>query len=111
MTDDNTKSGSGGFDDWLEAKPGPATDPYKDLAEGDADEIADWMAFTEGTLHSDVQEEPTPVDAEGADSDDEGVSTDEIVTPDEAPDELSRGEIDDDAKSVGLVHHLLTKLA
>ena len=54
MADDEpTQDGSGGFDDWLDEEPGPATDPYAALADDeDADdaeaEIADWMAFTAG---------------------------------------------------------------
>lgn len=51
--DESTQDGSGGFDDWLDEEPGPATDPYAALADDeDADdaeaEIADWMAFTAG---------------------------------------------------------------
>ncbi|MEN8238633.1 MAG: phosphatidate cytidylyltransferase [Actinomycetota bacterium] len=52
MADDTTKDGSEDFDDWLDEQPGPPTDPtdpYKELASDDADEISEWMAFTEGT--------------------------------------------------------------
>jgi phosphatidate cytidylyltransferase len=52
--DERTEDGSGGFDDWLDEEPGPATDPYAALADDDDGddaeaEIADWMAFTEGS--------------------------------------------------------------
>ena len=59
MADDTTKDGSGDFDEWLEEKPGPPTDPtnpYNDLATDDADEIAEWMAFTGG----DPEQGPAP---------------------------------------------------
>jgi phosphatidate cytidylyltransferase len=57
--DERTEDGSGGFDDWLDEEPGPATDPYAALADDeDADdaeaEIADWMAFTAGEDADDV---------------------------------------------------------
>ena len=74
MADDTTKSGSGEFDDWLDEKPGPATDPtnpYEDLVSHDADEIAEWMAFTGGTTSETPEPEPEPVAVEPAD---EGVS-------------------------------------
>jgi len=49
MSDDPSKDQSGGgFDDWLDDEPGPASDPYKMLASNDADEeIAEWMEFTD----------------------------------------------------------------
>jgi phosphatidate cytidylyltransferase len=70
MADDTTKSGSGEFDDWLDEKPGPPTDPanpYKDLASDDADEIADWMAFTGGSASETPEPEPEPLAVEPAD--------------------------------------------
>jgi len=67
MVDDTTKGGSGDFDDWLDEQPGPPTDPtnpYQDLVSDDADEIAEWMAFTGGasskTPEPDAQPGPEP---------------------------------------------------
>ncbi len=49
MAEDDTTSDSGGFDDWLDEKPGPPTDPYASLQDDDPEEeIADWVAFTQG---------------------------------------------------------------
>ncbi len=57
MAEDMT-SGSGGFDDWLEGEPGPATDPYADLVDDDStEELADWVAFADGRV-------PAKADAE-----------------------------------------------
>jgi len=56
MVDDTTKGESGDFDDWLDEQPGPPTDPtnpYQDLGSDDADEIAEWMAFTGGSSPQD----------------------------------------------------------
>ena len=56
MAEDDTTSDSGGFDDWLDEQPGPPTDPYASLADDDPeDEIADWVAFTEGQDTAGVQ--------------------------------------------------------
>jgi phosphatidate cytidylyltransferase len=63
MVDDTTKGDSGEFDDWLDEKPGPATDPtnpYQDLASDDADEIAEWMAFTSASPSSEPETETSP---------------------------------------------------
>jgi len=70
MADDTTKGGSGDFDDWLDEEPGPPTNPtnpYADLASDDADEIKEWMAFTERSPADSPQpdanstaDEPTP---------------------------------------------------
>ncbi len=52
MADDNTPDDSSTFDDWLDEQPGPPTDPVElhgELASDDAEEIAEWMAFTGGT--------------------------------------------------------------
>jgi phosphatidate cytidylyltransferase len=49
MADDTTKGESGDFDEWLDEEPGPPTNPtspYAELTSDDADEIAEWMAFT-----------------------------------------------------------------
>jgi phosphatidate cytidylyltransferase len=69
MADDTTKGESGAFDDWLDEAPGPPTDPknpYQDLVSDDADEIAEWMAFTDGTPPQTSESEPAsesePVD-------------------------------------------------
>ena len=62
MADDTTKDSSGDFDDWLDEQPGPPTDPtnpYKDLVSDDADEIAEWMAFTGGS--PETTPEPGPI--------------------------------------------------
>ncbi len=72
--DERTEDGSGGFDDWLDEEPGPATDPYAALADDeDADdaeaEIADWMAFTAGDA-----EEVTASDDVVAEADDSAAS-------------------------------------
>ena len=63
MADDTTKGGSGDFDEWLDEEPGPPTDPtnpYADLASDDADEIAEWMAFTESPPAGPSESEPGP---------------------------------------------------
>jgi phosphatidate cytidylyltransferase len=63
MADDTTKGGSGDFDDWLDEQPGPPTDPtnpYQDLVSDDADEIAEWMAFTGGAPSKMPDPEPVP---------------------------------------------------
>ncbi|MCL1598703.1 MAG: hypothetical protein M3094_05935, partial [Actinomycetia bacterium] len=68
MAEDDTTSDSGGFDDWLDEKPGPPTDPYASLTEdGPEEEIADWVAFTEGR------------DTAGAESASEPLSDDELA--------------------------------
>jgi phosphatidate cytidylyltransferase len=74
MADDTTKDESGDFDEWLEEQPGPPTDPtnpYQDLISDDADEIAEWMAFTGGAPGStpDPQSEapPPPPESEPVD--------------------------------------------
>ncbi len=102
MADDDTTSGSDGFDDWLEDEPGPPTDPYASLKDDDpGEEIADWVAFTEGrdggrddatigpdestdltelpTAEMDVSELPTPDEVDG---DGEGDETAELDVPD-----------------------------
>jgi phosphatidate cytidylyltransferase len=59
MADDDKTSDPGGFDDWLEETPGPPTDPYASLKDDDPEEeIADWVAFTEGRDGSGDDETP-----------------------------------------------------
>ena len=80
--DERTEDGSGGFDDWLDEEPGPATDPYAALADDDADdaeaEIADWMAFTAGSDDDDTKSaddgSEVMADDEVADAGDSSVS-------------------------------------
>ena len=78
MADDTTKGGSGEFDDWLVEQPGPATDPtnpYEDLVSDDADEIAEWMAFTGGSSANTPEPETEPVpEATISDAADETIS-------------------------------------
>ena len=108
MADDTTRDESGEFDDWLDEQPGPPTDPknpYRDLASDDADEIAEWMAFTGGspspTPEPEPEPEPEPV-REGESSTPEAVvETGEIevlVTPDEESGKESGEGPDEDAE-------------
>ena len=61
MAEDDKTLGSGGFDDWLEDEPGPPTDPYSSLKDDDPEEeIADWVAFTEGRNDADPDTEAEP---------------------------------------------------
>lgn len=78
MADDERPTADDGFDDWLDEEPGPDTDPYAALAEDDAEaEIADWMAFTDGSgaPPAEPQEGPAPT-GEGDEPED---ATEELV--------------------------------
>ncbi|MCL1593027.1 MAG: phosphatidate cytidylyltransferase [Actinomycetia bacterium] len=86
MADDKTRN-SGGFDDWLDESPGPATDPYASLANEDAEEeIADWVAFTQG------DEANTPVPGAMNDQDENKKESDARVPE---PGEGVTQEVDD----------------
>lgn len=101
MADDTTKGGSGDFDEWLDEEPGPPTDPtnpYADLASDDADEIAEWMAFTEsppaGSSEAESEstaDEPTPpsemADTSSDDASPEDTGEIEVIEP--SPEEPS----------------------
>lgn len=112
---------TGGFDDWLEEEPGPDTDPYAELAseEGDLEsEIADWMAFTEGTDTPSESEAPDgvapveesapeafhdslPAEGSAADTEPETEQADQSVSPvDDIPTEDSPEGFDADELSV-----------
>ena len=96
MADDTTKGGSGDFDDWLDEEPGPPTDPknpYADLASDDADEIKEWMAFTERSPAESPQPGPNPTGDEPTPS----TRTDDSSSEDTAPEDTApedTGEIE-----------------
>lgn len=102
MPDDTTKSDPSEFDDWLEEKPGPATDPYRNLGEDDADEIADWMAFTEGSQTPEADKptaDPRTDQTEGNEVD--GPATGEIqVVHDSVDEPIVRDEVADEAETM-----------
>ena len=102
MADDTTKDGSGEFDDWLDEEPGPPTDPksqYADLGSDDADEIAEWMAFTGGSPSKPQEPEP----ASPRESEPKPEPVDEVVAEtgeievaavlQDAPDEVAEADV------------------
>ncbi len=105
MAEDDTTSDSGGFDDWLDEKPGPPTDPYASLTEDDPeDEIADWVAFTEGRDTPAVESSPESLsDEELAQLPTEEMDLSDLPV---APEAGSQGAPDDDDETseIQLLH-------
>jgi phosphatidate cytidylyltransferase len=93
MTDDrNNDQSGGGFDDWLDDEPGPATDPSKILASetddesGAAEDVVDETAETEVVAASDDD------GAEGGEDESDGLP--DAAPEDEADDEDDTGELE-----------------
>ncbi len=100
MADDTTKGGSGEFDEWLDEKPGPPTDPtnpYKDLANDDADEIAEWMAFSGGSLAPEPPGDETPEPDSAAVDEPEQADTGELDIPESISEEPAESGEPDEA--------------
>jgi phosphatidate cytidylyltransferase len=92
MSDDNKDDGAG-FDDWLGDDAGPDTDPYAELQSNDGkEEIADWMAFTQGEdgAETDAPAEPDLMDEALLTAETEEI---DAVVPDAAGSESDTAEV------------------
>ncbi len=88
MADDDTTSGSGGFDDWLEDEPGPPTDPYAGLAEDDTDdETAEIVVGRDDQDDDTFEVEVPPADGVGEVTEDV-----DLMAPAEEPEQVDVGE-------------------
>jgi len=108
MADDKT-SGSGGFDDWLDEDAGPATDPYASLSHDDPEEeIADWVAFSEGQPSpggEDVDVGPDPDESDPDFGESEAQENDELDTGElEVAPQLEEvdDEVDDETSEIDI---------